>query len=389
MISLTNGQERAKKKITEWILDESPDKKKTFVLSGLAGTGKTTLLKEVMMELNLIQDTRFVAFTGKAALVLNQKGLPATTIHQLIYELEDDGEEDSDGFSFLKGKNNLVFRKRDYLPKTIKLLVCDEGSMLNQEMYSDLLSFEIPLLICGDPRQLPPITGDIGIFDECDAELTEIVRQESDNPIILLAHDILAEGRIVPKYWGKNIKIHIAEEIKESSLKNADQVLCYKNETRRGLNERIRASLSFSGNFPSRGEKLICLKNNREVAIDDIPLVNGCIGYAESSAVFSEKSFQDTYSFELLFRPDYTQRSEIIRICREPFEEIKFFDKFDKELNFFDFGYAITVHKAQGSEFSKVLICDDLPRRIVPEEDCVKWLYTAVTRAKDALIYYR
>lgn len=374
MINFTKGQENAIQKAKEWWNCGDPQKP-YFVLQGLAGTGKTTVLAYLVNELGMRENTAFATYTGKAAMVLSKKGLPAATIHRLIYKLEDDTVR-------------LEFSLVDSLPDHIKLVVIDEYSMLNDKIFDDLLSFHIPVIFCGDPRQLPPVEDVLTKIQEADAFLDEIVRQEADNPIVLLAHDILKTGDIPAKDYGEKVKIFRFKKAPEDLYTYADQVLCYKNATRKDLNQKIREMRGLSGVWPTQGDKLICTKNNWDLGFGKYPLINGAIGFARSNVVANKNG--DLYALDLLISPDYSpSASDIFKICKEPFQKLEWFDKRDRELTHWDFAQAITVHKAQGSEFDKVLVFDDAPRKMLSKEDLTRWLYTAVTRAKEELIYVR
>ena len=114
-----------------------------------AGTGKSTLIKFIIAALNLDpEDVCYVAFTGKAATVLQQKGCPnATTAHKLLYHAKQmpDGK-----YTFVPKKERPLY----------KLIIVDEVSMLPKAMWELLLRWRIPIIACGDPEQLPPVDKD-------------------------------------------------------------------------------------------------------------------------------------------------------------------------------------------------------------------------------------
>src|SRR5256885_11046771 len=152
-----------------------------FRLFGYAGTGKTTLAKHLAEGID--GEVLFAAFTGKAACVMRSKGCNgATTIHSLIYKARDNGEETPS------------FELWHEAPASkAKLIVVDECSMVDAELAHDLMSFQVPLLVLGDPAQLPPIQGG-GFFTDAapDAMLTEVHRQAQDDPIVRLSMTIRA-----------------------------------------------------------------------------------------------------------------------------------------------------------------------------------------------------
>src|SRR6187549_1237037 len=185
MPTFTPHQDSALKAVAGW-LKAKPGKNGTppiFRLFGYAGTGKTTLARHIADGVD--GDVKYAAFTGKAALVMRGRGCDgATTIHSLIYRALESGVEQPS------------FELWDDAPASkARLIIIDECSMVDQELGRDLLSFGVPLLVLGDPAQLPPIQGG-GYFtgSEPDAMLTEVHRQAADNPIIRLSMDI-REGR--------------------------------------------------------------------------------------------------------------------------------------------------------------------------------------------------
>src|SRR5262244_1016548 len=196
MTTFTPHQDSALKAVADW-LKAKPGKNGTppvFRLFGYAGTGKTTLARHIADGVD--GEVKFAAFTGKAALVMRNKGCDgASTIHSLIYRARESGVEQPS------------FELWDDAPASkAKLIVIDECSMVDAEMGRDLLSFECPLLVLGDPAQLPPIQG-AGFFTEGapDAMLTEVHRQAQDDPIVRLSMDIRAGKRLTPGTFGETM----------------------------------------------------------------------------------------------------------------------------------------------------------------------------------------
>src|SRR5215475_887427 len=185
MPAFSPHQDAALKAVADW-LKAKPGRRDTpqiFRLFGYAGTGKTTLARHVAGGLD--GKVLYAAFTGKAAQVMRNKGcMGASTIHSLIYKaLESDEETPS-------------FELWDDAPASkAKLIVIDECSMVDAELGRDLMSFGVPVLVLGDPAQLPPIQGG-GFFteNEPDAMLTEVHRQAQNDPIVRMSMDV-REGR--------------------------------------------------------------------------------------------------------------------------------------------------------------------------------------------------
>ena len=402
MAELTADQTAADKSIADWYLHSS---RQIYVLAGLAGTGKTTLLRHTVCNTLKLEPDKSVAFvtpTGKAATVLIRQGIPATTLHRLIYQAITEENE-----TIINGKpikvEKLVFRRRESIDKAIKLIVLDEFSMVSDEVISDIMRFGVKMLVCGDNAQLPPVEGMNSFLTAPDFSLRTIVRQQEGNPIIQLAHSAM-EGKYIPYgNYGNRAFVMSARRIKpeyrKKYLLKAEQVICGLNKTRGKINDEIRGYRGFYG-LPQKGEKLICTLNNWEQFIDGefrYNMVNGIIGYVKDVRYAGEN-----IGF-MRFRADFLDED-----CPEevPFDTGFFengayryrrgdyIEQFDEEgnatgaftLNRFEFGYCISCHKAQGSEFDSAVVFDE---SYAFKEDSARWLYTAITRAKDKIIILR
>src|SRR6478735_9563544 len=253
MTTFTPHQDSALKAVADW-LKAKPGRNGTppvFRLFGFAGTGKTTLARHVAD--NVDGEVKFAAFTGKAALVMRNKGCDgASTIHSLIYRARESGEEQPN------------FELWDDAPASkAKLIVIDECSMVDAELGRDLLSFGVPVLVLGDPAQLPPIQGG-GFFTntEPDAMLTEVHRQAQDDPIVRMSMDV-REGRELDIGRHGESEVVTRNDLDPQRVLNADQVLVGRNNTRRAYNIRMRERRGFAEPLPVSGDKLVCLRNNR------------------------------------------------------------------------------------------------------------------------------
>lgn len=400
---MTDDQLAADNLIEEWFYRSE---RQIFVLAGYAGTGKTTLLRHtVCQKLHLVPEVSaaFVTPTGKAATVLIRSGIAATTLHKLIYQsIVDEQEIELNGKKIKVEK--LSFKRRDAIDKAIKLIVLDEASMVSDSVLMDLAQFGVKILLCGDVAQLPPVEGFNNYLSAPDYTLKTIVRQQLDNPIIALSERV-REGKYVPfgKY-GDSVAVVsrrlFTGERRKNYLLRADQIICGTNRTRAQINEEVRAYHG-RGVLPEQGDKLICTQNNWGQYIDEemkFNLVNGQIGTCYDPFYDGEKGI----GF-MQFAPDFLDE-----LCPEalPFDAGVFtdgayrykrgdyFEKFDEDgevagaftLNRFEYGYCISCHKAQGSEFDNVVVFDE---SYAFKEDKNRWLYTAVTRAKKKLIIVR
>src|SRR5215468_493146 len=241
-------QERALTAVADWLKARD---RPVFRLFGYAGTGKTTLARHVADGVK--GDAVFAAFTGKAAHVMRNKGCRgAGTIHSLIYRPE--GEEDEVPTFVLN---------QDSAAGKASLIVIDECSMVDEEVGRDLLSFGVPVLVLGDPAQLPPVAGG-GFFTDAepDVMLTEVHRQAADDPIIRLSMVVREGERLEPGRYGESEVVRKAA-LDPARVLAADQALVGRNATRRAYNARLRERRGFTDPLPQADDKLVCLRNNR------------------------------------------------------------------------------------------------------------------------------
>ena len=352
-------QDAALKAVSFWLKRGTPQ---VFRLFGYAGSGKTTLARAVAD--NMEGDVMFGAFTGKAALVMRSKGCrDAHTIHSMIYRARDTDTEEP---SFVLNEDGPASKA--------ELIIIDECSMVDEALGRDLLSFGKPVLVLGDPAQLPPIKGG-GFFTEAspDAMLTEVHRQAADNPIIRLSMLIRDGGRLAPGRYGSS-RIVSRDLIDAEQVKAADQVLVGLNRTRRAYNRRLRELLGRAGDLPEAGDKLVCLKNDRKKG-----LLNGSLWTVQTAGTVRRKKIRMTVVPE----EDSAHKPLRIGVLPEFFtseEEIPY--SLRRESDEFDYGYALTVHKAQGSQWDKIVLFDESGAF---REHRDRWLYTGITRAAESL----
>lgn len=371
-MSWSPQQESALAAVRAW-LKARPGKgaPQVFRLFGYAGTGKTTLAKELAGRAK--GETLFGAFTGKAAHVLHRKGCAgASTIHSMIYTID---EERSGGGEpvFVLNENSDV--------RSASLVIIDEVSMVGEDLGRDLLSFGTPILVLGDPAQLPPVSG-AGFFTAHDPDvmLTEVHRQARDSAIIRIATDI-REGRRIEPQDGDGARVIGRTQIDAAGVLAADQVLVGKNATRVSYNARIRKLKGYPDAQPVAGDRLVCLRNDRMKR-----LLNGSLWCVEEVKK-PTKTDRKAGTSRLIVAPDEgpsRRRGVEIRVRQEFWtgrdSELEWADK--KGTDEFTFGYALTVHKAQGSQWDNVLVFDE---GAAFREDAWRWRYTAVTRAAKEL----
>lgn len=351
-------QDAALKAVADWL---QRGDRPVFRLFGYAGTGKTTLAKHIAEGVD--GEVAFGAYTGKAALVLRTKGCTdASTIHSMIYRSRE-GDENGPQF---------VINRQSQAAKS-DLIVIDECSMVDEELGRDLLSFGKPVLVLGDPAQLPPVKGG-GFFTEAepDVMLTEVHRQAKDNPIVHMSMVVREGGRLEPGTYGES-RIIRRREIDATTVMAADQVLVGLNKTRRLYNTRLRELNGYRDPMPAAGEKLVCLRNDKTKG-----LLNG--GTWNIQALRGIRN--DFVRMDVV--PDDDVRGKSVEVVVHK----AFFEGTDEDLPFavrresdeFTYGYALTVHKAQGSQWDDLVLFDE---SYAFREHRSRWLYTGLTRAAD------
>jgi exodeoxyribonuclease-5 len=393
-------QEDALRKVGEWLRD--PNAAQVFRLFGFAGTGKTTLARIFAQDVN--GTVLFGAYTGKAAYVMRTKGCEgATTIHSLIYksrekgdarlrELEKELEELSEKHNedhpqivdiqkeISLEKSNLkqpfFVKNLDSAVKEASLVVIDECSMVDQDMALDLLSFGTKVLVLGDPAQLPPVGG-AGYFTENvtpDVMLTEVHRQAGESPIIWMATKVRNAESIPLGDYGN---CGVIEKANPEMVFDYDQILVGKNKTRSASNKRFRNLLGRESPYPVVEDKLVCLRNNHEEG-----LLNGAIFHvAEVGEVDDRKILMSIRGENSRIVQEVLAHEHHMLGCSE---ELQWYER--KDAQEFDYGYALTVHKSQGSQWDNVLLFDEAH---VFRKDRWRWLYTGITRAAEKVTIVR
>lgn len=409
-MKLNKGQEQGVKAAKEWWNDRISRHSKIFTISGYAGTGKSTLVSHLIegLELDPINDVKYVAFSGAAAVALSQKNTNATTIHKLIYD------------PFMDKKTHKVgFVLKDTIEGSPSLIVIDEIGMVNTKILEDLKSFKIPIIALGDDAQQRNFSGDSNtLLDHADVRLTEPMRQSLDNPILALAYKILDNKPITLRDTSSsNLIVLPKSQLPDECYLNADQIIAGRNVTCDQITSHIRQGiLHLESPFPYENEKVMCLKNNWDKFINfgnyDQYLVNGLAGYASNFQKYNEK-FQ-TFKFDFTpsffdndITPDKTntfrniladgiyfrdgiKKDDIFydKDYKDQYDEVLYRRKVDFDTNYthidkFTFGYAMTVFKAQGSEYKNLLYINDPWGRYNQKK---AQMYTAVTRASENLI---
>jgi exodeoxyribonuclease V len=404
---LTNDQEY----ILEKVMDKIGSKKpyfypdfKCITIGGYAGTGKTFLIsilrKEILNKWN-DKNVAFACFTGKASSVLKRKleenNIDLSedycgTIHSLIYRPELQYNK--------KLKKMIIIKwiKKDILD--FDLIIIDEASMINKDLWNDLISYNIPIIAVGDHGQLPPIGDNFNLMSNPQYILTEVKRQSLDNPIIRLSQDI-RNGKSIPYgfYDDKNKNVFKLNWNSEDCKKTFDKlnfsnfddtiILCGLNKTRVWINQMIRNRLGFKNQEPYPGERIVFLKNNYNTKILNGMLGNVLFFMYEGKNIYNITVLLDGYSepFNGLVYNGCFGKEQYDNFYEEL--QNKRYKEIIKKSNLnsidvCDWGYCISTHKSQGSEFKRV-ICFVEKSYYWDDEYMKRWLYTAATRAKEKL----
>ena len=374
---LTNGQEKGLRIAVDRFRHGEP----YTVIAGPAGSGKSSLVRFIIDALNIPEDkVVYIAYTGRASLVLKNKGcFNSMTAHKLLYH----ANENPDG--------TYTFIPKSRLDYNYKIIVLDEASMLPNEMYQLLLSHKVHVLALGDNEQLPPVDGDSKILDNPHVVLDEVVRQALDSPIIRLSIDVRS-GKYLEYGGPKECRVMPSNKASDALLIGADQILCGKNITRHCLNERLR-KIKYGERYtnkPLEGDKIICLKNDwSTIGNNGESLVNGMIG------TVSNIQLTDGILYKPHMIADFTSVND--GLYKELHMDYKIFTEKETTVNKdnwimypknaraheFDYGYAVTVHKFQGSEAEKIVVYDEW---LGDADFHRRWLYTAVTRSSKMLV---
>ena len=362
-----------------------------------AGTGKSTLIKFIISALDVSpEEVCYVAFTGKAATVLQQKGCAnATTAHQLLYYAKP---MPNGKFKFVKKT------KIDY-----SVVVVDEISMLPKPMWDLLLSHRCYILATGDPGQLPPVDKDMDnhVLDNPHVFLDEIMRQAQDSEIIRLSMWV-REGKSLESFpcEGEQVQIFTPNNVVSGMYDWADQILCATNAKRNEVNNFVRSQKGF-GEIPEVGDKVISLHNHWQYFSKNgvWALTNGSIGELTDFYIENHRVPNYIYNQPIAYMYSNIELDDGDSFIGTPIDykalttgmpaldgKQSYLLKKNQSIGLeppFDFAYAyaITTHKAQGSEWDKVLVFEE--RFPFDKDEHIRWLYTAITRAKEKLVIIR
>lgn len=389
------GQLEGVKRLLAWYQDTLfGGDKDTYSLGGYAGTGKTTILnafKSLLVEHLSVSSIGFVSLTGRAVLNMQERSVEVdglmdsySTIHSLLYRPKTDERGNIIGWKKVS---------RFEIPN-FDLLVNDEASMTNGELQTDLEDLGIPILYVGDHGQLPPVKSEgKNVMENPDFALSQVMRQALDSPIIKLATMARKGIPIERKPYGPGVQrfneqLPLPMDIEKLMLTPDPEtiIITDKNLTRVKLNQMMLQHLDyepFEGNpyAPFPGARIIFLRNR---ATDRI--YNGQLATVVSVVDYDEYN----YSLSVRVDDDPDTVREKVLVAKYAFNQAKPKQPEDPDNRMLyqrlgvpaDFGYAITCHKSQGSEWKTVFVCGV---GFGPMDMRKRWLYTALTRARTNL----
>lgn len=375
---LNDGQ----KKAVQILKERYQNNEKLSVVAGIGGAGKSFMVSSLIEELGLDpkQDVLTMTYTGKAARILQERGIPAQTIHKSIYKsfVKKDKITGEEYFTHIS-KNREEFG-------SWSLIVLDECSMCPLELEKKIEAYGVPIIALGDDSQLGPVrTGETYLSDllkEPHARLTQPMRQKEGSAILEVGQ--MLRNHILPAYgqYGDDVRVIPASEVSMAHALWADQVLTATNAWRNDWNKAIRNAKGFTGEIPQVGDLVInCANFWDDSSTTDNPLVNGIqatikeINWPKGTPLF-EAVIEDVFDGGLF---NVVARKNV-------------FDPKAKKPNrkdnphFLDYGYALSIHKSQGSEWEKVLVIAGAKNYYQTDEDYFKLLYTGLTRASKKVL---
>lgn len=423
MTTLTAQQLAGIERIRNWYDTTGYDAGQPFRLFGPAGTGKTTMAKAIPAALGL-SNVRYATFTGKAAHVLRSKGAaPVSTIHSGIYFPTTSEEVRQRLFqarmNLEANTGSIEQATAAHAPRQIldeltartveieaeiqvleqeskrlawewnpdsewayaDLIILDEVSMVGPKLAADIERYNVPVLVLGDPAQLPPVEGG-GYYTDAPADflLTEIHRQALESPVLELATRIRlsSDERL-------GLTRDDMEPASVDAAMEADQVLVWSNKRRWAMLTVMRRKLGFPPGEVVEGDRIMCLTNNKELAV-----FNG-----QQFQVLDGGRLQDDEGHvrEIPMYDDGFAGQELQQQAKNGGLGIR-----GKRM-LATYAQAITVHKAQGSEWDHVYVVDETPAMVsmatrregreAAITQARQWAYTAATRAAQRLTWAR
>ena len=396
-VILKPGQARIVEDACNWYYNSS---EQVFEFAGLAGTGKSVVLYEIVKRLHLRpKNIMPMAYTGQASIIMRLKGFPnARSIHSNLYKFEKIPNEYQDNpfrninTMLNSEKYHFVFSPINIgeIDPEVSLMIIDEGFMVPDSMKKDITKHGIKILVAGDSGQLPPIGGNPAFLTGSNVRyLTELVRQAQDNPIIYIAHRARQGLPIHCGLYGNRVLVIEDRDLTNEMVLNVGNIICGTNKTRDMFNNTIRNLKGIDSPIPLFGERIICRNNNWNEELDGIALANGLSGYVTSPydiSRYNRNQYMLDFLPDLLNTPfkniniDYEYLTSPYDI-RQQMKNNKMYSNGEK----FEFAYALTTHLSQGAEYPCGIYYEEFLRSNIQNQ----LNYTGVTRFKEFFIYVK
>ena len=377
-----------------------------FVIGGVAGSGKSTLIPHVIDMVGTPYDgssrngnVAVCAYTGKAVMNLKRKGVVnAMTLHSFLYETRYVDDETVPG-----GRKVVYIPKQDFMFREIALLIVDEASMVSREMHGMIESLPFRTLYIGDHFQLPPVGDSFNIMAKPDFRLERIHRQEEGNPIVMLA-DMARHGKPLP--LGTFGASKHTRTLDVASLSSYDEIIVWTNDLKDRVNDTVRAQRGFQKDVPQMDDKMIVRVNCKAKNVYNgqiVYLVNQPVlkrGSAWSVEFVDELAYNDP--FIMAQTDSATKAIASIHLPKQELDKLRSMPsslktkenywKFKKDNPYqvhLDWGYAITCHASQGTSWKNVAVLfEDRMKYALGAEETSRWIYTAITRAEESVTIY-
>jgi len=386
-----NGQ---KKIINNAVYNVKHGSKQVYQFAGKAGTGKTTVLNEIINQIGVPLDrVAPMAYIGQAAIVMRTKGLyNAKTAHSWLYEPVSIPVLDEHGLQLNDPVYNRPIYRVEFIPRDftdIDYLIVDEARTMPMSMKKDIEAVGKPIIACGDQHQLPPVADEPAYIRDHDQEieyLTEIMRQGKGSEILYIA-DLLSKGIQLSAGLYGNVLVIEKKDLTDDMIRMSQVLICGRNKTRDYYNTYVRHNIvGVETNLPQYGEKVICRKNNWQNTVAGISLANGLIGTVIKPP---DVSLFDGKTFTMDFKPDLLDTYFSNVICdysyfvapREEKDFIKNSKYFPGEK--FEYAYSNTVHLCQGAQYDVGIYIQEFLNKSIQSN----LNYTAITRFKNLVIY--
>lgn len=395
MLFTLNNQQAYIADQVEWWFKYSSEQ--TVCITGGAGTGKSYLLAAILQRLNLKDDEILpMAYTGQACSVMRRRGLPsACTCHSGLFTPIKTVEYDSNGQIKMNKQFNIPLVKwnfvaKDFTNSNIKLIILDEAWMIPKRFKKFIDATGIKVIATGDPGQLPPVADEPAyLIDGTIYHLTELMRQSENSPIVYLANRARNGLEIEPGMYGDSSLVIYDDELNNDMIARSSIVLCGKNNTREKINNIVRHDiLGINVDYPLMGERIICRKNNWEMVVDGIPLVNGLVGTVITPpdiGRFNGEQFVLDFLPDMLSNPfmGVSVNYKYLNATNKEKESLKMNPYLRGER--FEFAYGSTVHLSQGSEYDCGVYIEEFMNRDIQ----AALNYTGITRFKQKMIYVK